>query len=68
MDKYSPEERRLLILDLLAAHHKVMAAELAEPLGTTEATIRRDLRHLADEGVASASTVAPSPCRPRRGP
>lgn len=50
MDKYSPEERRLLILDLLAAHHKVMAAELAEPLGTTEATIRRDLRYLADEG------------------
>ncbi|MEG0009367.1 MAG: DeoR/GlpR family DNA-binding transcription regulator [Aeromonas sp.] len=50
MEKYSLEERQLLILDLLAAHHKVMAADLALQLGTTEATIRRDLRHLADEG------------------
>ena len=50
MDKYSPEERQLLILDLLASHHKVMAASLADQLGTTEATIRRDLRQLADAG------------------
>lgn len=50
MDKYSPEERHLLILDLLASHHKVMAADLAGQLGTTEATIRRDLRFLADAG------------------
>lgn len=50
MEKYSPEERQRLILDLLASHHKVMAADLAPQLGTTEATIRRDLRHLADEG------------------
>ena len=51
MDKFSPEERHQLILELLKSHNKVMATELAAQLGTTEATIRRDLRFLASEGL-----------------
>lgn len=50
MDKYSPEERHQLIIQLLHSHNKVMAVDLAVQLGTTEATIRRDLRYLADQG------------------
>lgn len=50
MDKYSPEERHQLIIQLLQSHNKVMAVDLAVQLGTTEATIRRDLRYLADQG------------------
>ncbi len=51
MDKFSPEERHQLILNLLKSHNKVMAPDLAVQLGTTEATIRRDLRFLANEGL-----------------
>lgn len=51
MEKFSPEERHQLILNLLNAHHKVMATDLAAQLGSTEATIRRDLRFLANEGL-----------------
>ena len=50
MDKFSPEERHQLILNLLKSRSKVLAADLAIQLGTTEATIRRDLRFLANEG------------------
>lgn len=50
MNKYSPEERHALIIDLLKSHNKVIAADLSQQLGTTETTIRRDLRYLADEG------------------
>ncbi|XAW90455.1 DeoR/GlpR family DNA-binding transcription regulator [Vibrio sp. CDRSL-10 TSBA] len=51
MEKFSPEERHQLILNLLKSNNKVMAADLALQLGTTEATIRRDLRFLANEGL-----------------
>ncbi len=51
MDKFSPEERHQLILNLLKSHHKLMAVDLAAQLCTTEATIRRDLRFLASEGL-----------------
>jgi DeoR/GlpR family transcriptional regulator of sugar metabolism len=51
MDRFSPEERHQIILELLKSHHKVMAPELAVQLGTTEATVRRDLRFLASEGL-----------------
>ncbi len=51
MDKFSPEERHQLILNLLQSHHKVMAVDLAAQLSTKEATIRRDLRFLANEGL-----------------
>lgn len=51
MEKFSPEERHQLILNLLQSHHKVMATDLAIQLSATEATIRRDLRFLANEGL-----------------
>lgn len=51
MDKFSPEERHQLILNLLNSHNKVMATDLAIQLSATEATIRRDLRFLANEGL-----------------
>lgn len=51
IEKFSPEERHQLILNLLKSHNKVLAAELAMKLSTTEATIRRDLRFLANEGL-----------------
>ncbi|WP_024872922.1 DeoR/GlpR family DNA-binding transcription regulator [Tolumonas lignilytica] len=51
MDKFSPEERHQLILSLLKSHNKVMATDLAMQLSATEATIRRDLRFLANEGL-----------------
>ena len=51
MDKYSPEERHQIILNLLESRDKVMAAELASQLSATEATIRRDLRLLAENGL-----------------
>jgi len=51
MDKYLPEERHQLILDLLKSNSKVMAVALAAQLSTTEATIRRDLRFLSDQGL-----------------
>lgn len=51
MDKFSPEERHHIILELLKSHNKVMAPDLAVQLGTTEATVRRDLRFLASEGL-----------------
>lgn len=51
MEKFSPEERHQLILNLLKSHNKVMAPDLAVQLRTTEATIRRDLRFLANEGL-----------------
>lgn len=51
MEKFSPEERYHIILELLRSHNKVMATELAAQLGTTEVTIRRDLRVLANEGL-----------------
>lgn len=51
MDKFSPEERHQLILNLLKSHNKVIATDLAMQLSTTEVTIRRDLRFLANEGL-----------------
>lgn len=51
MEKYLQEERHQVILELLQSHSKVMAADLAIRLGAAEATIRRDLRHLAEQGL-----------------
>nr|WP_321242657.1 DeoR/GlpR family DNA-binding transcription regulator [uncultured Tolumonas sp.] len=51
MEKFSPEERYQIIIELLRSHNKVMATDLAAQLGTTEVTIRRDLRVLANEGL-----------------
>lgn len=46
-----PEERRRLILDALEREGKVFAAELAARLGTSEDTVRRDLRDLDSAGL-----------------
>ena len=51
MEKLAPEERQQIILDLLQSEGKVLAIELATRLNTTEATIRRDLRYLSDNGL-----------------
>ena len=46
-----PEERRRLILDAVEREGKVFAAELAARLGTSEDTVRRDLRDLDGAGL-----------------
>lgn len=43
-------QRKQLILRRLAAHGQIVAADLAAELGTSEDTIRRDLRELAHLG------------------
>jgi DeoR/GlpR family transcriptional regulator of sugar metabolism len=44
------DERHLLIRERLAAEGRVLATDLARDLGTSEDTIRRDLRELASRG------------------
>lgn len=44
------EERQQLILDLLMRNGKVVATDLSKKFKTSEDTIRRDLRELADAG------------------
>jgi len=46
-----PEERQQLILQRLTQGGRVVALELARDLGTSEDTIRRDLRRLARAGL-----------------
>lgn len=46
-----PEERRQAILDILDRDGRVLAAELATRLATSEDTIRRDLRELDAAGL-----------------
>ena len=67
-----PEERRRLILDAVEREGKVLAAELATRLGTSEDTVRRDLRDLDSAGLlqrvhggALRRTVAEAPLRQR---
>ena len=43
-------QRKKLILDRLAAEGQIIAKDLAQELGTSEDTIRRDLRELAQSG------------------
>ena len=45
-----PDERQQIILQRLAEDGRVLAAELARDFGTSEDTIRRDLRELAGTG------------------
>jgi DeoR family fructose operon transcriptional repressor len=44
-------ERRLLVLDQFQLKPFLSVAELAETLGVSPMTVRRDLRHLAEDGV-----------------
>ncbi|OLL32389.1 DeoR family transcriptional regulator [Burkholderia sp. SRS-W-2-2016] len=46
-----PEQREALILERLRTHGRVLAAELAAELQTSEHTVRRHLRELADQGL-----------------
>lgn len=46
-----PEQRQRLILELLAQEGRVVAPALAQRFGTSEDTIRRDLRELAAAGL-----------------
>src|ERR1043165_3650693 len=43
-------QRKQLILQRLSAEGQIIAKDLAQDLGTTEDTIRRDLRELAQAG------------------
>lgn len=61
-----PEDRQQLILGLVDLHGSVSSSELAESMGVNPATIRRDLRQLADKGLVhlvhgGARRAAPSP-------
>jgi DeoR/GlpR family transcriptional regulator of sugar metabolism len=44
-------ERRLLIAERVRARGVVSIAEISELLRTSEITVRRDLRNLADQGL-----------------
>jgi DeoR/GlpR family transcriptional regulator of sugar metabolism len=46
-----PEERQRIILERLASEGRVVALDLAQQFGTSEDTIRRDLRELAAAGL-----------------
>ncbi|MEV0777351.1 DeoR/GlpR family DNA-binding transcription regulator [Streptomyces sp. NPDC050433] len=49
----SQREKRLQrILELLEEHGKVETAPLAQELGVTELTVRRDIDHLSGQGIA----------------
>jgi DeoR/GlpR family transcriptional regulator of sugar metabolism len=50
VDGLLPDERAKLILDRLRTHGRVLAAELAVEFNTSEHTVRRHLRDLADAG------------------
>ncbi len=50
MDGLLPEERERIILERLRTRGRVLASELALELNTSEHTVRRHLRNLADAG------------------
>ncbi|CAB3805004.1 Glycerol-3-phosphate regulon repressor [Paraburkholderia caffeinilytica] len=50
MDGLLPEERERLILERLRAQGRVLASELAAEFQTSEHTVRRHLRELAEQG------------------
>jgi DeoR/GlpR family transcriptional regulator of sugar metabolism len=44
-------ERRRMIADTIRSRGVVSVAEMAQTLGTTEITLRRDLRRMAKDGL-----------------
>jgi DeoR/GlpR family transcriptional regulator of sugar metabolism len=61
----SAEERRKWILDEVARQGHVGVRELAETTEVSEATVRRDLRHLADQGEIELVYGGATPVRDR---
>jgi DeoR/GlpR family transcriptional regulator of sugar metabolism len=64
---YFPEERHQAILERLVAGRRVVAAELARDFGTSEDTIRRDLREMAKEGLCQRIYGGALPVSPASG-
>lgn len=62
-----PEERQRLILELLAREGRVVAQALAQRFGTSEDTIRRDLRELAAAGLCQRVYGGALPRSPASG-
>lgn len=62
-----PEERQKLILERLAQAGRIVALELAQQLGTSEDTIRRDLRELAKAGLCQRTYGGALPLSPAVG-
>jgi DeoR family transcriptional regulator of aga operon/DeoR family fructose operon transcriptional repressor len=46
-----PFERHTRILELMDIHESLLTQELAQKVGVSEATIRRDLQHLSERGL-----------------
>src|SRR4051794_20746220 len=63
----SPEERRERLLARLKDSGRLVAAELARELGTSEDTIRRDLRELAAAGLCRRVHGGALPLSPALG-
>ncbi|WP_156292414.1 DeoR/GlpR family DNA-binding transcription regulator [Serratia oryzae] len=64
MAKLLPNERHQAILNALQRQGRVLAAEMAVQLNTTEATIRRDLRQLAAQNLCKriyGGALVPTP-------
>jgi DeoR/GlpR family transcriptional regulator of sugar metabolism len=64
---FFPEERHQAILARLVSGNRVVAAELARDFGTSEDTIRRDLREMAKEGLCQRIYGGALPVSPASG-
>lgn len=62
-----PDERQQIILDRLARSGRVLAVDLARELGTSEDTVRRDLRDLAAAGLCRRVYGGALPLSPASG-
>ncbi len=63
-----PGERQQAILGWLARRGRVLASELAREFGTSEDTIRRDLRDMASAGLVRRVYGGALPLSPASGP
>ena len=63
-----PDERQEIILDRLAQRGRVLAGDLAREFGTSEDTIRRDLREMASAGRCRRVYGGALPLSPASGP
>ena len=63
-----PDERQSIILDRLSRDGRIIAADLAAELETSEDTIRRDLRDLAAAGRCRRVYGGALPASPATGP